>query len=412
MRHWLKPAVAVAALLTASTACTGVRHQTATKPGPTPAPAPAAAKAPPTLLLATKSGIEAVSAADGTVRYQVAGGVATADGSAVIAIEGDRLVVRDARTGSTRQKVPVGPGLVVSAISADASLVALTTAAPATYLPAGRAHTQIAVVQLAAGTVSRYDLMGNFAPDTFSTGGDLFLVSYLPADKPDHYQITLLDRTADIVDGVFGRDKTPPEDMRGIAGTRALAPDGTTLYTLYLRPPSPPSPPSPDQADLRAEVHTLKLDQNWANCIDLPAGFGGPDLSASSIAVSPNGARVYAVDRSMGRLVEIDPAALAITRSVDIAFTDASASTALVVGADGRIYLSDGANVLVVRTDTLAVADHWPTAGPVTGLAVATAGDAVFASSAHHVDVFAPNGGRQASTPVPPDALAISRILT
>lgn len=422
MRHWLKTAAVCTALVTALlSACSSSGGPTATKSGPAPAPA----KPAPTILLATKTGVEAVSSSDGAVRYRVAGGVATADGSAVMAVEGEGLVVRDARTGSTRQTVHVGAGLVLSTVSANGRLVALTTTAAAGHLPAGRTQTQIAVVHLPAGTVSRYDLMGNFAPDAFSTGGGLFLVSYLPAEAPDRYQITLLDLTAGTVDGIFGREKEALEDMRGVAGTRALAPDGMTLYTLYLRPPAAagapgapgtPGAPGGDQADERAEVHALKLDQNWAHCIDLPEGFGR-DLVSSSLAVSPSGDRLYVVDRTLGRVVEIDPSALAITRSVDIPITaaaaaDATTPTALAVGANGRLYLSDGATVVVVRTDTLAVAERWPATGPVTGLAVATNGDAVFASTPLLVDSFTPNGGRQASTPVPPDALAISRILT
>lgn len=418
MRHWLKAAVVCTALLTACSACSSASRPTATKSAVTTT---AKQPPPPTLLFATKSGIEAVSSSDGTVRYRVAGGVATADGSAVMAIEGDRLVVRNPRTGSTRQTVPVGPGLAVSAISADGRMVALTapaTTATATYLPAGRTRTQIAVVHLPAATISRYDLMGNFTPDAFSAGGNLFLVSYLPAEAPDRYQITSLDLTAGKVDGIFGREKEALEDMRGVAGTKALAPDGMALYTLYLRPPAAPGGAQQDQGDQRAEVHTLKLDQYWAHCIDLPAGFGGSghDLSSSSLAVSPNGARLYVVDRSMRRLVEIDPSALAITRSVEIPFTAASAPTALVAGGggggDGRLYLSDGATIIVVRTDTLTVAERWQAAGPVTGLAATTDGSAVFASSPQHVDAFAPNGGPPTSLAVPPDAVAISRVLT
>ena len=405
MRQWLKPCATLATAVLCS--CSPAGNPTATKPGPAPPPPPAAAKAA-TLILTTKTGVEAVSASDGTVRYRVEGGVATGDGSTVISVEGEGLVVRDALTGSTRQAVPVGPGFVLSTVSADGRLVALTTTAASDYLPTGRKQTLIAVVHLPAGSVSRYDLAGNFTPDAFSRGGDLFLVSYLPAAAPDRYQITMLNLRTGTVEGVFGRDKEPLEDMRGVAGTKALAPDATALYTLYLRPPGAPGAE-------RAEVHALSLDGNWANCIDLPAGLGGRDLTSSSLAVSPNGARVYVVDRSLRRLVEIDPSALAVTRSVDIPFAPtgaASATTALAVGTDGRIYLGDGASILVVQPDTLAVTERWQARGPVTGLATGSKGDAVFASSPLLVDAFAQDGGRQSSTPVPPDAVAISRILS
>ncbi len=120
----------------------------------------------PTLLLSTGSGMEGVTVG-GVLRHRVAGGVATTDGSVVMATEGDRLIVRDARTGSTRQAVQVGPGLVVSTISPEGTQVALSDASPAP----GRTETRFTVVRLPLGTATPYRLAGNFAPDAFSNGG-------------------------------------------------------------------------------------------------------------------------------------------------------------------------------------------------------------------------------------------------
>jgi hypothetical protein len=371
----------------------------------------------------------------------VAGGVATADSSTIMAMDGDRLVARDARTGAVRQTVPVGANLIVSAVSPDGLMVALSTTTNASYLPAGRMQTKLVVVSLAGLTVRSYDLAGNLAPDAFSADGSgLFLVSYLPPAKPDRYQITSLALDSGDIGGVFGWQKEALEDMRGRAGTRVLAPDGKTLYTLYLRPPAQPGGATDD---LRAEVHTLKLDQGWAHCVDLPAGFGGSDLTASALAVSPSGTRLYVVDRGLRQLVEIDTNSLAITRSTALALTSTSVSapTALVAGGDGYLYVSDGPNIVVVATATLAVAQRWPAGGVITGLVAGGAGVAggrgagvpggsggvaggsgggvggglgggVLASLSGHVDTFLPATGRTSSTPVPADATAIGRLLT
>jgi hypothetical protein len=400
MRHWLKPALLCTCLLTACSSAT-------TAPN-----AKAPAKAPPaniTLLLATKTGVEGVSSIHGAVRYRVTGGVPTADGTQVMATEGGRLVVRDARTGAVTQSVSVGTGMTVSTIDAAGRWVALTSVPSTPYLPAGRTRTQITVVHVPDSSVQRFDLAGNLAPDAFATnGGGLFLVSYLPPEKPDRYQITSLDVATGEVSGIFGREKEALEDMRGVAGMKKLAPDGTTLYTLYLRPRDQAG----DSQDTRAEIHTLKLDQFWAHCVDLPAGFGGGNLSAAALAVSPDGTHVYAVDRAQHQLVEVDTNALTITRTVDVPLAQAGEPTSMVVSDDGHLYLSDGPSILVMNTDTLTVASRWAAPGPVTGLVAARNGHGLVASSPQQVATFAPSGNRQATTAVPSDATAISRILT
>jgi DNA-binding beta-propeller fold protein YncE len=327
-----------------------------------------------------------------------------------MATEGGRLVVRDARTGTVTQSVNVGAGMTVSTIDAAGRWVALTSVPSTPYLPAGRTRTEITVVHVPDSSVQRFDLSGNLAPDAFATdGGGLFVVSYLPPEKPDRYQITSLNMATGEVAGIFGRQKEALEDMRGVAGMRKLAPDGATLYTLYLRPPDGATS---DAADTRAEIHTLKLDQFWAHCVDLPAGFGGGNLSAAALAVSPDGTHVYAVDRAQHQLVEVDTNTLMITRTVDVALAQAGEPTSMVVTDDGHLYLSDGPSILVINTDTLAVAARWTTPGPVTGLVAARNGQSLVASSPQQVATFAPSGNRQATTAVPSDATAISRIVT
>ncbi len=401
MRHWLKPALVCTALLTACSSAATTPNAKA------PAKAPPAA---PTLLLATKTGVEGVSSLDGVVRYRVTGGVPTADGSQVMATEGDRLVVRDARSGAITKSVSVGTGMTVSTIDATGRWVALTSVPATPYLPAGRTRTQITVVHLPDSSLQHFDLAGNLAPDAFATnGGGLFLVSYLPPEKPDRYQITWLNMETGEVSGVFGRQKEALEDMRGVAGMKKLAPDGATLYTLYLRPPDGATG---DAADTRAEIHTLKLDQFWAHCVDLPAGFGGGNLSAAALAISPDGTHVYAVDRAQHQLVEVDTNALMITRTVDVPLAKSAEPTSMVVSDDGHLYLSDGPSILVLNTDTLTVAARWTAPGPVTGLVAARNGQSLLASSPQQVATFAPSGNRQATTAVPSDATAISRILT
>jgi hypothetical protein len=364
----------------------------------------------PTLLLSTGNGVEGVAATTGAVRYRIPGGVATADGTTVMATAGDRLLVWDARTGLIRHSIKIGAGLVVATVSPDGQAAALTTTSPAsTYLLAGRTETQITVVKLPS-TLTRYNLAGNFVPDAFASDTrDLFLVDYLPAQQPDRYQITSLDLGSGNVVGVFGREKEALEDMRGVAGMKTFAPDRSALYTLYLRPPTQPGAGSDT---MRAEVHTLKLDARWAYCVDLPREFGGRDLSASAMSVSPDGTRLYVVDRAARRLVEVNTDVLTVTRSVDVPFRESSSPTSLVATRDGRLYISDGSSILSIRTDKLDVTARWQTNGPISSLAVAGDGRGLFASSPRHVEAFDAVRGPGPSTPIPDDAITISHILT
>jgi hypothetical protein len=112
------------------------------------------------------------------------------------------------------------------------------------------------------------------------------------------------------------------------------------------------------------------------------------------------------------RLVEVDTTTLAITRSVDVAFTTPSGATSLVVTRDGHIYASDGTGVLALSVTTLAVDGGWQTAGPVTALAVAGDGRRLLVSSPGKVDVYDVPSGRHTSTAVPSDAIAVRHLLT
>jgi DNA-binding beta-propeller fold protein YncE len=318
----------------------------------------------------------------------------TADGATVVATAGPQLVVRDARDGSVRRSIPVPPGLVVKALSGDGTMAALSApdpgpATPSGYLPAGRTATTIVVVDLKSGSVTRHDLAGSLTPEAFSTDNrSVFVISYLPAQAPDRYVVSSLDLTSGVVDGVFGREKEPPEEMQGIGRTHTLAPDRTALYTLYLRPPTGAA-----NRATRAEVHTLSLNGAWAHCIDLPEEFGKGDLSTASIAVSPEGGRLYVVDGTAHRLAEIDTYGLTVTRIASIAPSTKAGRTTVTAGsrASGRIFIGDGSGVQVITDESLAPLTHWYTDSPVTALATTPSGGVV-ATTVDKVYVFDADG--------------------
>ncbi|MDQ1418764.1 MAG: hypothetical protein QOJ52_726 [Acidimicrobiaceae bacterium] len=373
-------------------------------------------------LLTTSQGVEAVSLPSGNLQYRVVGGVIAADGATVVATSGEQLVVRDARDGSVRRSIRVPAGLVVKALSGDATMAALSApdpapATPTGYMPAGRTATTIVVVDLKSGSVTRHDLAGSLTPEAFSTDNrSVFVISYLPAQAPDRYVVSNLDLASGAVDGVFGREKEPPEEMQGIGRTHTLAPDRQALYTLYLRPPTATATGATTATgDTRAEVHTLSLNGGWAHCIDLPEEFGNGDLSTASIAVSPEGGRLYVVDGAAHRVAEIDTNGLTVTRTASIAPSTAAGRTTVTAGsrASGRLFVGDGSGVQVLTYESLAPLSRWYTDSPVTAL-TATASGGVVATTLDKVYVFGAGGtARVTARPSGPsgDVVSINQLL-
>jgi hypothetical protein len=334
----------------------------------------------------------------------------TADDATVVATSGDQLVVRAARDGSVRRIVQIPAGLVVKALSGDGTMAALSApdpppATPSGYMPAGRTTTTIVVVNLQDGSVTRRDLSGSLTPEAFSTDDrSVFAISYLPAAAPDRYVVSSLDLASGMVAGVFGREKEPPEEMQGIGRTHTLAPDRTTLYTLYLRPPA--------GAATRAEVHTLSLNGGWAHCIDLPEGFADGDLSTASIAVAPDDGRLYVVDGAANRLAEIETSDLTVTRTASIAPSTRAGRTTVAAGsrASGRLFVGDGSGIQVIGYESLAPLGRWYTDSPVTAVS-ATPSGGVVATTVDRVYVFDANGAGHSSARPSGEVMSISQVL-
>ena len=330
---------------------------------------------------------------------------------------------------------------MVKALSGDGTMAALSAAdpAPATptgYMPAGRTATTIVVVDLKSGSVTRHDLAGSLTPEAFSTDNrSVFVISYLPPQSPDRYVVSNLDLASGAVDGVFGREKEPPEEMQGIGRTHTLAPDRQALYTLYLRPPTGATTSATTSATTgdataaatgatagddtgattRAEVHTLSLNGGWAHCVDLPDEFGNGDLSTASIAVSPEGGQLYVVDGSADRVAEIDTNGLTVTRTASIAPSAKAGRTTVTAGsrASGRLFVGDGSGVQVLTYENLAPLSRWYTDSPVTAL-TATASGGVVATTLDKVYVFDANATARvtARTSVPTgDVVSINQLL-
>jgi len=201
------------------------------------------------------------------------------------------------------------------------------------------------------------DLEGNLVPEAFSVDGRyLFVLDYVPAAAPDHYEV----RKIDLVIGgtksdVGGRPKEVVEDeqMQGNVRTSLYSPNREMIFTLY----------SEYGEQGHAFIHALNLNEKWSYCIDLPdSGHFGDGQSTLTMS-SDN--KLYVIGDS-GQIAQVDAQAygLAVERTVQLpAATPAKdRSTAavegnrLIVGHDERVFFVDRATLRLDNTMTMGSA--------------------------------------------------------
>ena len=252
------------------------------------------------------------------------------------------------------------PGRVrVKVVSPGARFVALS---PDTgrYLAQPR-KTRLIVTGRDAASPRTVELDGNFEPEAFSVDGQhLFVVQYLPAARPTHYQVRRLDIGTGEVHDVFSVDQELQEAMRGRARVQEMSPDGTRLYTLY-------SVDTPQGR--RSFVHVLALDELWAHCIDLPTGFAMSGVASSAIGVAPDGEAVYVLDSDEGMVAQLDTRRLEVSRTASIELSSAWKGAEVTVGRDGSfVYVSAGAELLELSTAELTQVHRWNLNDKITGI--------------------------------------------
>lgn len=331
------------------------------------------------LLVGAGDAIERIDAGSGEVLFSFEHAVVSADGSALYAVRatatGSELVRADPATGEVSHAQPVPAGLQASAASQDGR-VALIEAGSATFpdAPAGRATTPVRIAATgpnAAGPSMAFELDGNFEPEAFSVRGrGLFLIEYLPPEAPDHYRVAQLDLQSGDISAVLSPDKVPSSSpqspMQGERIQRALAPDGSVMYTLYKSY-------ALDSSGI-AFVHMLSLEGRWAHCIDMPEEMAMSPTRNKALALSPDGKRLYVTDAGTDQIVTIEPGLLAVveTASVDIPEPPTSASAQAAVSADGVLYVAAGSTLtrFDVSGQAISPLERWEMPAVITDVAV------------------------------------------
>ncbi|MGH2684924.1 MAG: hypothetical protein ACRDJP_05585, partial [Actinomycetota bacterium] len=198
-----------------------------------------AASSEDVLFLRAGGGVTLVRDLPEGVAVDLRGAVPSTDWSAVVrALPGageTRIVAIDPLSGAElwSRDVP-GNNLEVKVASEQARLVALGRSRGDSGYPQGRSSTTLTIVRGDSPEIETIHLEGNYEPEAFSTDGrSLFVVEYLPPERPTRYQVRRLDLPTEEVVGVYTPDADLQEAMQGTARIQAASRDGRRLYTLY-----------------------------------------------------------------------------------------------------------------------------------------------------------------------------------
>lgn len=258
------------------------------------------------------------------------------------------------------------------------------------------------------------ELPGSFEYDALSPDGRiLYVVQHLDEQAGGRYQVRAVDVPTGVMrDAVIVDKGNPDETMAGAPIAQVRQASGLVL-TLYNGPEHP-------------FIHALMSSEAWAVCIDLPAdgSFGAAvarDPTAAldwGLAEKANGATVYALNASLGIVVEIDPAQLTVRRSESIVAIAAAPTVVLakfghgevgpigrrvIVSPDGRMLFAAGADgIVAIPTSDLAVARQDLAGSAVDALGITPSGTVLFAlvhGSGEIVALDAASGRRLAPVP-------------
>ncbi|MGC5020681.1 YncE family protein [Micromonospora sp. DT47] len=341
---------------------------------------------PDALLVEVDDGLGVLRGAD---RQTIPHSVATADGLAIYATasEGaDTAFWRiDTATGRPSTRVKLPGHWMPQAVSASGTKVALTSneVNVTKGRPDGRDVTPVLIADV-TGAQHRLELRGNFVPETFTedlTG--LFVLEWLPARTPDRYRVRVVDLATKTPGSLHTRTKAPippgtEEEMRGDGRQAVLAPNRTTLFTLYTHQPDHQHTRnliSGRPGNMHAFVHTLDLTARWAYCIDLPHPFGEAAASGHAMAISPDGGRLFVTDVTSGTVAEISTEELTVRQTATLA---TGTGTGHAAADRDRLFIGAGTMVRTVDLARLGLATEWPVREPVTGLVLSLDGKRLY----------------------------------
>jgi DNA-binding beta-propeller fold protein YncE len=242
-------------------------------------------------------------------------GTPSSDWTHLYSIKGSELIDTDPLSGAQLHAIRLPAAYQLPPVTASGMPGGLSQDGKWLVLQAWDQHsgpvptaTSLVVVNTSfTSTPVQIRLDGWFQFDAVSNDGQsLYLIEYV---SDTDYRVRLYHVLARLLDPNVVVDKSDPrESMTGtrLMGVPSLS--GQWLYSVYAR-----------QND-GAFVHALNLDGSFAFCIDLPgAGYSSnPAALDWSLALSPDGSKLYAANTSMGMVSEIDTSEPAVSRTAPI----------------------------------------------------------------------------------------------
>lgn len=159
-------------------------------------------------------------------------------------------------------------------------------------------QSTIALVDTQAGKVGRtIQLSGDFAIDALSPDGSVLYLLQNLHDVQHHYYVRAFDiGVGKLLDQIIvDKSEIDHPQMQGSAVARRMGNNGAEAFTLYV-----------DPVRNTAFVHILPLDTSgnitpFARCVDdLPASTSADLLRGYTLALSSDGATLYAVNAALG----------------------------------------------------------------------------------------------------------------
>jgi hypothetical protein len=270
--------------------------------------------------------------------------------------------------------VPVG-------VSIDRSTFVLVDDAPS---PTAN-RTRLAVIEAPSSREPRIlDIPGIFTYDAVSPDGTtIYVIEHLDGPPAGHYQVRAVDvGSGKLKDGVIVDKLKIGEQMAGYPVDQLRRDDGAVL-TLYRGAEHP-------------FIHALYTADGYADCIDLPA-TGTDDVDAAldwGLAPAKTGGNVYAVNATLGLVVEVNPADRVIARSANLTPARSAAITLakfghieagpvgrrVVASADGRtIYAAGAGGIVAIATDRLTETGRYLDGQAVDALGLTPDGSTLYA---------------------------------
>jgi hypothetical protein len=178
------------------------------------------------------------------------------------------------------------------------------------------------------------------------------------------------------------------------------------LYTLYSTAPAAYTHAHNVGATF---VHMLSLDAHWAHCLALPKAMWGGDAADQAMAVSKDGALLYAVDTEQGLIAEIDTTGLEILRTARVDFgSESDSPTQAAVTMDRRLMVSVGSRIVAIDVTTLERTGELATRAPV--LALGSDGSHVYVAMPGEIEVLEAGSDGSLGTISSPELTDISYV--